>query len=173
MRVGDIFCVISLIFFAPKRGKKPPLNQNTMRGLSLVLQESHSFATLVNLSLFSYKFVAIFYKFTTFFILIRDFFHTNSPLFSFGSFLRSLAKARLISPNLPILMRCFCHLRTKFQANFLHHRDKLLPATSTNFSLPRQFSPPNFPQSQLNFPAKFLHKHNETATKIVRIFHQI
>ena len=126
-----------------------------MRGLSLVLQESHSFATLINLSLFSYKFAI--------------FFHTNLPLFSFGSFLRSLAKARLISPNLPILMSCFCHLCTKF----LHHRDKLLPATSTNSPLPRKFSPLNFPQSQLNFPAKFLHKHNETATKIVRIFHQI
>ena len=126
-----------------------------MRGLSLVLQESHSFATLINLSLFSYKFAI--------------FFHTNLPLFSFGSFLRSFTKARLISPNLPILMRCFCHLCTKF----LHHRDKLLPATSTNSPLPRKFSPLNFPQSQLNFPAKFLHKHNETATKIVRIFHQI
>ena len=72
-------------------------------------------------------------KFVAIFMLIRDFFHTNSPLFSFGPFLRSLAKARLISPNLPILMRCFCHLRTKFQANFLHHHDKLLLATSTNF----------------------------------------
>ena len=70
-------------------------------------------------------------------------------------------------------MRCFCHLCTKFQAKFLHHHDKLLPTTSTNFSLPRQFSPLNFPQSQLNFPAKFLRKHNETATKIVRIFHKI
>ena len=117
-----------------------------MRGLSLVLQESHSFATLVNLSLFSYKIAIFLCKFVIFF-------HTNSPLFSFGSFLCSFTKARLISPNLPILMHCFCHLRTKFQAKFLHHHDKLLPATSTNFSLPRQFSPLNFPQSQLNFPA--------------------
>lgn len=103
--------MISLIFFAPKRGKSSTsnrlLSQNTMRDLSLVLA-SHLFVTLVNLSLFSYKF-AIFY--------------VNSLLFSFSSFLRSLAKARLISPNLPILMRCFCRLRTKFQAKF--------PATKT------------------------------------------
>lgn len=127
-----------------------------MRCLSLVLA-SHSFVTLVNLSLFSYKFAIFLCKFAIFF-------HTISPLFSFSSFLSSLAKARLISPNLPILMRCFCRLRTKFQANFLHHRDKLLPITSTNFPLLSQFS-------RLNFPAKFLCKHNETATKIVRIFH--
>ena len=129
-----------------------------MRGLSLVLA-SHSFAILVNLQLFSYKFAIFLCKFAIFF-------HTNSPLFSFSSFLRSLIKARLISPNLPILMRCFCRLRTKFLTKFLHHRDKLLPITSTNFQLQRQFFP-------LNFPAKFLRKHNETAIKIVRIFHQI
>ena len=95
-------------FFAPKHGKSSTsnrlLNQNTMRGLSLVLA-SHSFATLVNLSLFSYKFATIF-------IQIRHF-------LAFSSFLRSFTKARLISPNLPILMCCFCRLRTKFLTKFL------------------------------------------------------
>ena len=140
MRVGDIFCVISLIFsrqnvakvalqtaFKPKYNARfepsfarEPLVCHFDKFVAIFIQIRHYFHT--NSRFFSYKFVAVF-------ILIRDFFHTNSPLFSFGSFLRSLAKARLISPNLPILMSCFCHLRTKF----LHHRDKLLPATSTNF----------------------------------------
>lgn len=63
-------------FFAPKRGKSSTsnrlLNQNTMRGLSLVLA-SHSFVTLVNLSLFSYKFAIFLCKFAIFFIQIRYF----------------------------------------------------------------------------------------------------
>ena len=122
-------------FFAPKRCKSSTsnrlLSQNTMRGLSLVLA-SHSFVTLVNLSLFSYKFAIFLCKFAIFFIQIRYF-------LALAHFSLS-CKARLISPNLPILMCCFCRLRTKFLTKFLHHRDKLLPITPTNF-----------PQAQLNF----------------------
>ena len=113
-------------FFAPKRGKSSTsnrlLSQNTMRGLSLVLA-SHSFVTLVNLSLFSYKFAIFLCKFAIFF-------HTISPLFSFSSFLSSLAKARLISPNLPILMRCFCRLRTKFLTKFLCKISRQIQSTA-------------------------------------------
>ena len=101
-------------FFAPKRCKSSTsnrlLSQNTMRGLSLVLA-SHSFVTLVNLSLFSYKFAIFLCKFAIFFIQIRYF-------LALAHFSLS-CKARLISPNLPILMCCFCRLRTKFLTKFL------------------------------------------------------